>query len=204
MAAAVEVDENGLPRSSNSCTMGHMKGSLIRTHCPISYKTWRQVPRKFKEDVWQDLKVQTYLSLVFSITSTFIELASNLEGLILQEQYQIPDVAKTIMIKNMASPFRRLKHECRVKYYDIYHTHEERIQHCPPMIKEEDWILFCNNENTPEQRASRLEHKKKRKQYEYTHTAGRKPHSLVRAELVCFCWQCSFKVLGQYCSFIID
>lgn len=56
--AQVEVDENGLPISANATLMGHHRGNLIRTHVPISYKTWRHVPSKYKEDVWRDLKVQ--------------------------------------------------------------------------------------------------------------------------------------------------
>lgn len=88
------------------------------------------------------------------------------------------------MIKNMADPWRRLKFECRRDYYDKRNTHEERLLFVPPNIKEEDWIVFCENEKDPKQQQSRVSHKRKRKQYKYTHTSGRKPHSLVRAEMV--------------------
>lgn len=55
--AEVEVDENGLPTGDLTTKMGHFKGSLIRTHIPISYQNWRQVPMKDKMDVWRQLKV---------------------------------------------------------------------------------------------------------------------------------------------------
>lgn len=57
MAAVVKVDEYGLPISKNCTKLGHQKGSLVRTHVPIRYTNWKIVPRKYKDDVWNGLKV---------------------------------------------------------------------------------------------------------------------------------------------------
>lgn len=56
--AEVEVDENDLPISPNATSYGHMKGSLVRTLVPISYKTWKHVPDKYKNYIWNELQVQ--------------------------------------------------------------------------------------------------------------------------------------------------
>lgn len=56
--AAVVVNEYGQPVSRNCTTAGHRKGSLVRTHVPVSYKNWKLVPQKHKDDVWNTLKVQ--------------------------------------------------------------------------------------------------------------------------------------------------
>lgn len=88
-------------------------------------------------------------------------------------------------MKSMAGPWRRFKSELRVKYYDPYPTHEERILHVPPKVSTEHWVKFCENEDNVKQQESRLEHKIKRAKYDYAHCAGRKPYALVRADLVC-------------------
>lgn len=55
--AEVEVNKNGLPVSANATKLGHKKGALVRTHVPISFKTWKHVHQKYKDDVWNELKV---------------------------------------------------------------------------------------------------------------------------------------------------
>lgn len=103
----------------------------------------------------------------------------------LQQHYDIPELSKKSIIKGMADIWRRLKFELRRDYYDMRNTHEERILNLPPGIKEEDWKVFCDNENTPEAQQRRIDHKRKREKYTTSHTTGRTPHSVVRANLVC-------------------
>ncbi|XP_026445224.1 uncharacterized protein LOC113345758 isoform X2 [Papaver somniferum] len=153
--AAVEVDENGLPMSRNSTKLGILKGSLVRTHIPISYTNWKMVPENYKDDVWEEL----------------------------QKSYLLPDACKETVIKGMSDPWRRLKWELRITYYDPYPTYEERTARTPPNITDEDWKTFCRNEEDEKVQKNRLDNKRKRENYDYSHTSGRKPHSLVRAEL---------------------
>ncbi|XP_026459462.1 uncharacterized protein LOC113360134 [Papaver somniferum] len=153
--AAVVVNEYGQPVSRNCTTAGHRKGSLVRTHVPVSYKNWKLVPQKHKDDVWNTLK----------------------------DEFNIPETSKDIVQKSMAGPWRRFKTELRTDHYDLYPTHEERILHVPPTVREEDWIKFCENEKEEKAAQSRIDHKRKRQQYGYTHCSGHKPHYLVRAEL---------------------
>lgn len=87
------------------------------------------------------------------------------------------------MVKEMSGLWRRRKYELRKAYYDPYDTHEETILHIPPNVKKEEWIEFCKNESTEKAQESRAENKRKRELYDYSHTTGRKPHSLVKAEL---------------------
>lgn len=101
-----------------------------------------------------------------------------------QDEYVIPDTSRKTTIKGMAEPWRRLKFELRRDYYDTCNTHQERLLNVPPEIKEEDWVAFCEYEKTPEAVKSRVDHKRKREGYKYSHTSGRKPHSRVKRELV--------------------
>ncbi|KAI3974563.1 hypothetical protein MKX01_020335, partial [Papaver californicum] len=132
-----------------------MKGALIRTLIPISYKTWKQVPQTYKEDAWNEL----------------------------QTSYQFPDSSKVSVVKGMSDPWRRLKYELRIKYYDPYTTYEERILYTPPNVKEKDWRKLCRNEDNDVAQKGRADNKRKRERYDYTHTSGRKPYSLVKDEL---------------------
>lgn len=91
MAAEVEVNENGLPVSLNATKLGHRKGTLVCTHVPVSFKNWKHVHKKYKDDVWNELK-----------------------GV-----YSLPETSKKNMVKSMAEPWRRFKHELRVDHYDI-------------------------------------------------------------------------------------
>ncbi|XP_026380696.1 uncharacterized protein LOC113275419 isoform X2 [Papaver somniferum] len=153
--AAVEVDENGLPMSRNSTKLGHLKGALVRTHVPISYKTWKEVPDTYKEDVWNELQIS----------------------------FLLPDTSKATVIKGMSDPWRRHKWELRIAYYDPYPTYEARTSRTPPNVTDEDWQTFCRNEEDEKVQKNRVDNKRNREKYDYSHTSGRKPHSLERAEL---------------------
>ncbi|XP_026448703.1 uncharacterized protein LOC113348997 [Papaver somniferum] len=155
MAAPVEVDEIGLPISVNATKLGHIKGALVRTHVPISYETWRKVPDKYKDDVWNELKMS----------------------------FDLPETSKTIMVNWIPDPWRRFKCELRQDHYDIWNTHQERIDNNPPSVKSEDWIKFCEHENNAAVQSKKAANNKKREQYDYSHTSGRKPHCLMKAEL---------------------
>lgn len=104
--------------------------------------------------------------------------------LFFQALYDLPETSRRTMMKGMSGPWRRFKSELR-KTYMNGKTYEEWLRVTPPKITAEDWIEFCNHENTTEAEQSRVDNKKKREQYDYSHTSGRKPHAMVRAELVC-------------------
>lgn len=50
--------------------------------------------------------------------------------------YNLPETSKKNMVNSMVEPWRRFKHELRVDHYDIHATHEERISHTPPNVKQ--------------------------------------------------------------------
>ncbi|XP_026383727.1 uncharacterized protein LOC113279240 [Papaver somniferum] len=92
---------------------------------------------------------------------------------------------KATVVKGMSDPWRRRKWELRIAYYDPYPTFEARTSRTPPNVTDEDWQTFCRNEEDEKVQKNRVDNKRKREKYDYSHTSGRKPHSLVRAELVC-------------------
>ncbi|XP_026455281.1 uncharacterized protein LOC113356382 isoform X2 [Papaver somniferum] len=98
--------------------------------------------------------------------------------------FDLPETSKTIMVKGMSDPWRRFKCELRQDHYDIWNTHQERIDNIPPNVKSEDWIQLCENENDVAVQSKSVVNKRKIEQYDYSHTFGRKPHCLVRAELM--------------------
>ena len=53
----VEVNTYGVPISNNAGKIGSRLGKLVRIHVPISYESWDKVPKKFKDDVWNELLV---------------------------------------------------------------------------------------------------------------------------------------------------
>lgn len=113
------------------------------------------MPDTYKEDVWNEQHIS----------------------------FLLPDTFKETVVKGMSDPWRRHKWELQTTYYDPYTTYEERILHTPPNVKDEDWETFCRNEEDEEVQKTRVDNNRKKERYDYIHTIGRKPHSLVRAEL---------------------
>ncbi|RZC86838.1 hypothetical protein C5167_030192 [Papaver somniferum] len=97
--------------------------------------------------------------------------------------FDLLETSKSITVKGMSDPWRRFKCELREDHYDIWNIHQERIDNGPPNVNSEDWISFCVNEDDAEVQSKRAINKRKREQYDYSHTSGRKPHCLVRSEL---------------------
>ncbi|KAI3975747.1 hypothetical protein MKX01_023173, partial [Papaver californicum] len=52
---AVEIDLVGEPVGAFAARFKTRSGELIRSHIPVNYTDWRNVPDNFKEDVWTSL-----------------------------------------------------------------------------------------------------------------------------------------------------
>ncbi|XP_026410821.1 uncharacterized protein LOC113306052 [Papaver somniferum] len=84
----------------------------------------------------------------------------------LHKSYLLPDACKSTLLKGMSDPWGR-----------------QRTARTPPNVTDEDWKTFCRHEEDEKVQKNRLDNKRKREKYDYSHTSGRKPRSLVRAEL---------------------
>ncbi|KAF9595358.1 hypothetical protein IFM89_000276 [Coptis chinensis] len=85
-------------------------GGTAKTHCPIFYESFKDVPSPTKRLIWKKIK----------------------------DEYGIAEVYKKCQLKKFAKSWREYKHRFRVKHYDKYDNDDERKRHCPKGVKRED------------------------------------------------------------------
>ncbi|KAF9589036.1 hypothetical protein IFM89_018298 [Coptis chinensis] len=130
----VEFDSDGQPVGDGSEGFSSLLGGTTKTHCPISYESFKNVPSPTKNIIWSSVV----------------------------KEYNVDDAYKKINLNKVAKSFREFKHRLRVKYYDKYDNDVDRKRNCPTGVKLEEWEKFVDNESKPSrklmgQRARRLE-----------------------------------------------
>ncbi|KAL5713828.1 hypothetical protein ACHQM5_015871 [Ranunculus cassubicifolius] len=128
-------------------------GSLVRSNIPIRFKTWHKVPSGRKNTVWIEL----------------------------QKDYNYTNAQRGPIMRKAGTSWRKFMStlQKRLRGDDIQRWYEAM-----PLkgIKPEDWMIFCQNENSPQQRAIRQQNAimKRNCVRKSTHNTGR--HGYAQAE----------------------
>ncbi|KAF9603000.1 hypothetical protein IFM89_033627, partial [Coptis chinensis] len=142
----VEFDSNGQPVGDGSKEFSSLLGGTTKTHCPISYESFKNVPSPTKNIIWSSVV----------------------------KEYNVDDAYKKINLKKVAKSFREFKHRLRVKYYDKYDNDVDRKRNCPTGVKLEEWEKFVDNESKPSRKLMRTKGKVAREAVKALHTSGRR------------------------------
>ncbi|KAF9620319.1 hypothetical protein IFM89_011054 [Coptis chinensis] len=142
----VEFDSNGQPIGDGSEGFSSLLGGITKTHCPISYESFKNVPSPTKNIIWSSVV----------------------------KEYNVDDAYKKINLKKVAKSFREFKHRLRVKYYDKYDNDVDRKRNCPTGVKLEEWENFMDNESKPSRKLMRTKGKVAREAMNALHTSGRR------------------------------
>ncbi|KAF9623627.1 hypothetical protein IFM89_003634, partial [Coptis chinensis] len=124
----IEFDVDGQAVRDDSYSYSSALGGTAKTHCPIFYESFKDVPSPTKRLIWKKIK----------------------------DEYGIAEVYKKCQLKKFAKSWRESKHRLRVKHYDKYDNDDERKRHCPEGVKHEDWDRFVDNEAKPSRKRMRL------------------------------------------------
>ncbi|KAF9622729.1 hypothetical protein IFM89_032909 [Coptis chinensis] len=142
----IEFDADGQAVGDDSYSYSSALGGTAKTHCPIFYESFKDVPSPTKRLIWKKIK----------------------------DEYGIAEVYKKCQLKKFAKSWREYKHRLQVKHYDKYDNDDERKRHCPKGVKREDWDRFVDNEAKPSRKRMRLVGKNSRKALKSLHTSGRR------------------------------
>ncbi|KAF9590641.1 hypothetical protein IFM89_035959 [Coptis chinensis] len=157
----IEFDADGQAVGDDSYSYSSALGGTAKTHCPIFYESFKDVPSPTKRLIWKKIK----------------------------DEYGIAEVYKKCQLKKFAKSWREYKHRLQVKHYDKYDNDDERKRHCPKGVKREDWDRFVDNEAKPSRKRMRLVGKNSRKALKLLHTSGRRGaartiHNLARINAI--------------------
>lgn len=152
----VKFNRNGCPVGANATRFQNRVGSYVKTFVSIRYPDWRQVPKNYKDDVW---------------------------NCILRE-FEVPKCARKFVQKSMPNALRKLKHSLRKKYLDTCPNLEAQKLNIPPRIDKDEWEQFCINENDEKQKQKRAQNVKNKKHSAYCHYGGRKSVAMLEEEMI--------------------
>ncbi|KAF9594297.1 hypothetical protein IFM89_029438, partial [Coptis chinensis] len=142
----IEFDADGQPVGDNSSSYSSTLGGIAKTHCPIFYESFTNVPDQTKNAIWKSIK----------------------------KEYHVSDTYRKCQLKKVGKSFREYKHRLRVKHYDKYKNDDERKRNCPKGVKQDEWERFVDNESKPFRKRMRLIGKKSRQAVKSLHTSGRR------------------------------
>ena len=101
-----------------------------------------------------------------------------------QKKYDLSEISRDPIEAKMAGAFKKNKYNLRCKNYKTKRTQEERKRNIPKNCREEDWLLFCANENTEKAETTRNQNKMNRDKLTCHHATGRTGHAQIEAEMV--------------------
>ncbi|KAF9623288.1 hypothetical protein IFM89_000777 [Coptis chinensis] len=199
----VEFDSDGQPVGDGSKEFSSLLGGTTKTHCPISYESFKNVPSPTKNIIWSSVVGNLLhcfwvnlciLSLAEGTGFASVIVGSFARNLVMafysgdgnpsssEEQKWISvicnDKCKELIADSIqlfvAKSFREFKHRLRVKYYDKYDNDVDRKRNCPTGVKLEEWEKFVDNESKPLRKLMRTKGKVAREAVKALHTSGRR------------------------------
>ncbi|KAK1307015.1 hypothetical protein QJS10_CPA10g00425 [Acorus calamus] len=151
------INELGQP-NANSEALGSAIGILVRSHIPITYKSYADVPSEYKK------KVTDTLNEKFEFDGTGVVVGKYLD-------------------ERMNAMFRSHKYGLKVKYVKDKDPAVVKEGPIPPNVSKEDWRTFVDMCNSEEHKTISDRNVVNRSKLKSPSTLGRKSMAVVRHEM---------------------
>ncbi|XP_063940112.1 uncharacterized protein LOC108225480 isoform X2 [Daucus carota subsp. sativus] len=154
----IGMNELGQPITENDKVLSELSsflGTLAKRCVPLTYVTWRKVPKNLKETMWNYVKAR----------------------------YIIPDELESWAIETIHASWRGYKCRTKAAHYTAFETDEIRLQNRPDDIPLERFKLLLEYWNDESIQDKARKNSNSRKSYTETHTLGPKSIAQLRHKM---------------------
>ncbi|XP_062079279.1 uncharacterized protein LOC133783648 [Humulus lupulus] len=151
----ITCNDFGQPYDKSASKLSSFIGTLVRDgkNAPINYKTWHEVPAKYKLGMWK----------------------------IIQEKFEIPPHAKNWTFRTFGRKLRAWKSYLKKTYYLEHLSFEEQKKYKDKRVYDDQWEELIKYWATESAMRKSANNKTSRAEKKYNHTTGTKSFAQLRA-----------------------